>query len=65
MIEKLGYFSGGKRIFDHELTPDRRHLVLTEACDAFFSAKLTKAEVIELGQDFLRLAEQMSDGNKP
>ena len=59
MIEKLGYDE--ERIFEVELSKDRASLEITEACDFYYSAKLTKQQVIELAQDFLALAEQMVD----
>lgn len=58
MLEKLGY--EGKQIFDVELSDDKRTLVLTEACDLHYEASLTKAQVIELANDFLRIADNMA-----
>ena len=59
MIEKLGF--DGLSIFDVELSKDNRHLILTEACDMYFSAELSKDQVIELANDFLKIAETMSE----
>lgn len=59
MIEKLGY--RGKRIFDAELSNDKMVLELTEACDNYFSAELTKEQVIELANDLLRIADTMAN----
>jgi len=61
MIEKLGY--DGERVFDAELSDDKTLLVLTEACDMCFDAKLTKAQVIELANDLLRIADTMANLN--
>lgn len=57
MLEKLGY--EGKRIFDAELLEDKTRLTLTEACDTYFQTSLTKAEVIELANDFIKIADTM------
>ena len=59
MLEKLGYH--GKRIFDVNLSDDKTMLVLTEACDIYFDASLTKEQVIELANDFLRIADEMAN----
>lgn len=58
MIEKLGW--KGYQIFTAELSEDKTRLKLTEACDGYFDVDLTKEEVIELANDFLKLAEQMN-----
>ena len=58
MIEKLGY--DGERIFDAALSEDKVTLDITEACDSYFTAKLTKAQVIELANDLLRIADTMA-----
>lgn len=58
MIEKLGW--KGCQIFTAELSEDKTQLRLTEACDGYFDVDLTKEEVIELANDFLKLAEQMN-----
>ena len=57
MIETLGY--EGNRVFEYELSKDKLKLKLVEACDSHFTAELTKSEVIELAQDFLKIAEGM------
>ena len=59
MLEKLGY--AGERIFDAELSEDKTTLVLTEACDVYFAAMLTKEQVIELANDLLRIADTMAN----
>lgn len=57
MIEKLGY--EGSRIFDVCLSEDKKLLELQEACDMWYARDLTKAQVIELANDFLKLADEM------
>lgn len=59
MIEKLGYTSG--RIFHADLLRGKYNLRLTEACDGYYNVDLTRAEVIELANDFLKIAESMND----
>ena len=57
MIEKLGYNEAC--IFDVSLADSRKYLVITEACNGFYDVFLTKAQVIELANDFLRIADKM------
>ena len=59
MIDKLGW--DGAHIFETELSEDKKFLILTEACDMYFQTKLTKSQVIELANDFMLLAEAMSN----
>lgn len=58
MIEKLG--TCGENIFDVTMSDDKATLTLTEACDLWFETALTKAQVLELADDFRKLAEQMT-----
>lgn len=57
MIEQLG--GGEANIFHAWLTDDKSELELREACDGYFFKYLTKKEVIELANDFLKLADEM------
>lgn len=57
MLEKLGW--EGSRIFDVCLSKDKKLLELQKACDFYYATDLTKAQVIELANDFLKLADEM------
>jgi hypothetical protein len=59
MLEKLGY--KGSRIFDTCLSDDKVTLELSEACDGYFTASLTKAEVLELAADLCEIASNMAE----
>jgi hypothetical protein len=59
MIEKLGV--GNKCIFDVELSDNKKYLIMTEACCMYYETTLTKDETIELANDFMRIAESMSN----
>jgi hypothetical protein len=59
MLERLG--TDNYRVFDAKLAHGNKMLVLTEACDNYFTAKLTKQQVVELAHDLLRIADEMVD----
>lgn len=59
MLEELGY--DGKKIFEATLSDDKTELVLIDACELYFTARLTKEQVIELANDLLRIADTMSN----
>ena len=61
MIEKLGY--GEEHIFNVQLSEDKKLLEIYEVCDQYYNAFLTKKQVTELANDFLKLAESMIDFN--
>lgn len=44
-----------------ELSPDKRLLKLTEECDRYYHIEITRAQVIELAEDFLDIAANMVD----
>lgn len=50
-----------EQIFYVEPSADRKHLRFTEACDDYFDIELTKAQVIELANELLKLAETLPD----
>ena len=57
MLEILGY--KGSRIFEAELSDDKRKLRLTEMCDMHFEVDLTRDQVYELIQDLWALWGEM------
>lgn len=63
VLHKLSYESG--RIFDVELTRDKKRLRFTEACDLYYDCDLSKEEVIELAGEFIKLADQMISEREP
>ena len=65
MLEEMGFPTGygsqARQIFDAELSPDGKHIEFTEACDCYYSTKLTKNQVLELADDLIKLANQIED----
>jgi len=59
MLEKLGY--EGHRIFEVDLSSEKKILTLTESGNLYERANLTRPEVIELAIDLLNIAAQMKD----
>ena len=47
------------RVFYSELSEDKKILIITEACEDYFSSELTKAEVAELAAKFLEISKEM------
>ena len=57
MIDKMGFDE--HRIFDVQLSKNKRFLTFREACDGFFDADLNKQQIIELANDLLAIANEM------
>jgi len=56
MLDKLG--ANGYRLFDVILVSEAQ-LLISDSHDMYQSVRLQKNEVIELANDFLKLAERM------
>jgi len=54
ILEKLSFSEG--RVFDIERCEDGR-FEITEACDLYFSVKLSSAELTKLGEEIIALAK--------
>jgi len=61
ILDKLGTGINCANVFDAEITEDKKHVRLTEACDSYYMIDLTKSQMYELIEDLKRLADQIED----